>query len=356
MKSLRLYKPAKALPILELLLTGWLPSPLKRALYRLRGYTVHASAKLGFGCVIRGEHVVIGPEVSIGMLATIMGKKIELGPRVRIGRLSYLNTAVISIGENTRIGSQVVVGGMQSVDSEFRMGSNGILMEWSFVNTTKPVIIGNDVGIGGHCLLFTHGLWPNTFDGFPSQFAGITIEDEVWIAWRVSILPGVTIGARSIISTDACVVKDIPALCLAAGTPAKILREHGSYIRPSDNTARLEQLIQEYAQWCCYQGAIIEEQSSSHLRLKSATQQGCVHLHVRMQEPNISDITTDGTDVHILISLQPINAADRQLLTQRHIHWMDIASRHRSQQPSPALDDIEEFMRRAGLRLLKYHS
>ena len=41
---------------------------------------------------------------------------------------------------------------------------------------------------------------------------------------NVTILKGVTIGARSVIGSGSVVTKSIPADCIAAGNPCKIIR------------------------------------------------------------------------------------------------------------------------------------
>lgn len=57
--------------------------------------------------------------------------------------------------------------------------------------------------------------------------APITIEDDVWIGAFTTILKGVHIGARSIIGANSVVTKDIPADCIAAGNPCRIIRTIG---------------------------------------------------------------------------------------------------------------------------------
>lgn len=61
-------------------------------------------------------------------------------------------------------------------------------------------------------------------DGLSAATAPIVIEDDVLIGTRCIILKGVTIGARSIIGSGSVVVKSIPADCIAAGNPCKIIR------------------------------------------------------------------------------------------------------------------------------------
>ena len=53
----------------------------------------------------------------------------------------------------------------------------------------------------------------------------IFIEDDVWIGAHSIILKGVTIGARSIIGAGSVVTKSIPADCVAAGNPCKVIRK-----------------------------------------------------------------------------------------------------------------------------------
>ncbi|MBV4357845.1 hypothetical protein KTO63_11845 [Parasegetibacter sp. MAH-26] len=54
--------------------------------------------------------------------------------------------------------------------------------------------------------------------------APITIEDGAWIGSRVTILPGVTIGEKSIIAAGAVVTKDVEPYTLVGGVPAKIIK------------------------------------------------------------------------------------------------------------------------------------
>jgi serine acetyltransferase len=55
--------------------------------------------------------------------------------------------------------------------------------------------------------------------------APIKIEDNVWIGDSVIVCKGVTIGENSIIGAGAVVVDDIPANCVAAGNPAKVVKK-----------------------------------------------------------------------------------------------------------------------------------
>lgn len=52
----------------------------------------------------------------------------------------------------------------------------------------------------------------------------VEIGNNVWIGVGTTILKGVTIGDGAIIAAGSVVTKDIPARCLAAGVPAKVIK------------------------------------------------------------------------------------------------------------------------------------
>jgi putative colanic acid biosynthesis acetyltransferase WcaF len=52
----------------------------------------------------------------------------------------------------------------------------------------------------------------------------ITIGEDVFIGARAFILPGITVGARSIVGACSVVTRDIPDNVIAAGNPCRVLR------------------------------------------------------------------------------------------------------------------------------------
>lgn len=89
------------------------------------------------------------------------------------------------------------------------------------------VTIGNNVWIGPNVGIYT----PNhafdskeRTDGYEKSLP-IEIGDNVWIGGGVTIIGGVKIGANSIIGAGSVVTKNIPAGVIAAGNPAKVIRE-----------------------------------------------------------------------------------------------------------------------------------
>ncbi|MHA1638131.1 MAG: acyltransferase [Candidatus Thorarchaeota archaeon] len=89
------------------------------------------------------------------------------------------------------------------------------------------ISIGNRVRISTAAILLTYGLSVEQKDGEREHinYGDITLEDNVWIGAHAIILGGVRIGRNSVVAAGAIVTKDVPENCVAAGIPAKIVRE-----------------------------------------------------------------------------------------------------------------------------------
>lgn len=57
-----------------------------------------------------------------------------------------------------------------------------------------------------------------------SAHAPVVIGENCWIGRNVSIMKGVTIGDNCVIAANSVVTKSIPANCIAAGNPAKVVK------------------------------------------------------------------------------------------------------------------------------------
>jgi maltose O-acetyltransferase len=58
--------------------------------------------------------------------------------------------------------------------------------------------------------------------------APIEIGSDVWVGGGALILPGVRIGANTVIGAGSVVTRDVPAGVLAAGNPCRVIREIGA--------------------------------------------------------------------------------------------------------------------------------
>lgn len=98
---------------------------------------------------------------------------------------------------------------------------NHVGMSGVSIVSNNSVTIGNHVLLGANCQIGDRDGHSNRYQSTPKP---IIIEDNVWLGMNVTILKGVTIGENSIIGANSVVTKDIPANCLAAGNPCKIIK------------------------------------------------------------------------------------------------------------------------------------
>ena len=96
-----------------------------------------------------------------------------------------------------------------------------------------PITIGAACQIASRVQLLT--AW-HPIDPEPRRFGWeyghpITIADNVWLGGGVIVCPGVTIGEDTVVGAGAVVTKDLPAGVVAAGVPARVLREIGEQDR-----------------------------------------------------------------------------------------------------------------------------
>ena len=97
----------------------------------------------------------------------------------------------------------------------------------------QSIVIGNYVNIGADTILLDSDAHSLSFldrrndklDFKNKVNKPIIIGDDVLIGTRCIILKGVHIGARSIIGSGSIVVNDIPEDCIAAGNPARVIRQ-----------------------------------------------------------------------------------------------------------------------------------
>ncbi len=106
----------------------------------------------------------------------------------------------------------------------------------TFLNIGCMVAAVELVTIGDHCM-FANGCFvtdgahrfddpdkPVTWQGFTSK-GPTRIGDNVWCGANVVVTSGVTVGERCVIGANSVVTQDLPPRSIAAGAPARVLRE-----------------------------------------------------------------------------------------------------------------------------------
>jgi acetyltransferase-like isoleucine patch superfamily enzyme len=225
------------------------------------------------GVRIRVNRLQIGTGSRLDPALRLQGGVINLGDGVRIGRNSTIDVAdELTVGDHGTIGESCEIrgrsirigqelwmlpyakiggGSAYEVGSSLDAGHYLHLGLHTFINTARPVVIGHEVGLGTRTSIYTHGAYPSRLMGFPVAFDGVSIGDFTWIP-GATINPGVEIGRNCVIGVNSLVTTSIPDGALAAGSPAKVIRED-AYPRPLEASA----LVAFYASFLEHFAAVV---------------------------------------------------------------------------------------------------
>ena len=178
-------------------------------------------------------------------------KKIAFRP-LKYCRISIDKTAQLILNSNFQMGikqvknshletrlllepnSKLIVNGNFSMycNSYIRVVKGGeLILNGGFINENVQITCASKISIGEGATI-ARDVIIRDFDGHRIEEPGfeiskpIVIGKHVWIGNRAMILKGVSIGDGAIIAAGAIVSKDIPANCIAAGIPAKVIKEN----------------------------------------------------------------------------------------------------------------------------------
>ena len=186
---------------MKLLVAGfhWLASHGRNLWYRLLGVRIDGYCWLraievpGFWhCIRLGKGVALDRGVILQISCPVPGSILQIGAGTYVNRHTYFDAHLeMRIGEHCLIGPNCYF-----TDANHRREPGQPVNQQGI--ETKPVIIGDNVWIGAHCI----------------------------------VLPGVTIGDGAVIGAGSLVTRDIPAGMLAYGRPAEVVRA----LQPSANS------------------------------------------------------------------------------------------------------------------------
>lgn len=152
----------------------------------------------------------------------------SIGRRVRVrGRPSVVARGELTVGDRVQLVSTVA-----RLELIAERGATLRIGDRTLVNFGTSIVAHERITIGSRCLIGTNCMIMDTpfHDVHPERrlerppTKPVTIGDNVWLAARVVVMPGVTIGDDSVIGIGSIVTTDIPAGTLAVGSPAKVVR------------------------------------------------------------------------------------------------------------------------------------
>jgi acetyltransferase-like isoleucine patch superfamily enzyme len=142
--------------------------------------------------IARGAHIYSATIFDLGAQA-----------EVEIGECSMLNGVRLICESRIRIGAYATISWNVIFMDSYRLPSDPV--------ARRPL------------LLAAGKLWPLVDPRVPAR--PITLQDNVWIGFDVCVLPGVTIGEGAVVGARSVVTADVPAYTVAAGNPARVIRE-----------------------------------------------------------------------------------------------------------------------------------
>lgn len=179
-------------------------------IFRFRFFFKKILTQYKYYSLTQDKNIILGKNVFINNDAKI---EIRYGGKIKIGNNNHIFDGVLILS----YGGKIIIGNNCNINPYTIVYGHG---------NTK---IGNNVLIAGHCMIIpnSHNYKnPNlTIMEQGNTSKGIIIEDDVWIAHSCTILDGVTIGRGSVIAAGSVVNKSIPPYCVYGGIPAKFLKK-----------------------------------------------------------------------------------------------------------------------------------
>jgi maltose O-acetyltransferase len=130
---------------------------------------------------------------------------------------SFLLDCEIRAGKNISIGDHCVF-------------NRGVLLD----GRGGRLVIGNCVDVAQETNIWT--LEHDVHDDYHMDKGGdVVIEDYTWIASRATIMPGVRIGRGAVVATGAVVTRDVPAMTIVGGIPARVIGTRTSQLKYTPN-------------------------------------------------------------------------------------------------------------------------
>lgn len=159
-----------------------------------------------------GIPVILQPVLFVGPGEVVLGEHVQFGWK----RSPLFYTGYCHV-EASHPDARIEIGDRTEFNNNSMLKSEG-----------PGIRVGRDGLFGAHVEIFDsnfHDLDPRRRVGGTPKMAPVDIGNNVFVGMSVKILKGVTIGDDSVIGAGAVVTTSIPAGVIAAGNPARVVRE-----------------------------------------------------------------------------------------------------------------------------------
>ncbi|MBS2021592.1 MAG: HAD-IIIC family phosphatase [Deltaproteobacteria bacterium] len=156
----------------------------------------------------------------------------RVGPLARTaGKPLIENEGTISVGERLLLTCTFSPAEFRcAAGATIELGDRVTVNFGTLLSAHKSVRLGHRVAIGPYSLISDTltTLDAGQADGPEEEALPIEIGDDVWLAARVTVLPGAKIGSRSVITAGSVVSGEIPEGVVAGGIPARVMGKVGA--------------------------------------------------------------------------------------------------------------------------------
>jgi acetyltransferase-like isoleucine patch superfamily enzyme len=188
---------------------------------------VYPNVELGAGTIVEDGAIVGRPPR--GSQPGDLPTRVGAGSVIRSGSVIYAGS---TIGEGFQSGHNALIREGNVIGDNCSVGTQAVLEPGNQIGSGTRIhslCFLEHVTVGARCFLapgvvFTddpHPICPRYLD----CVLGAVVEDDVSIGGNATILPGVRIGAGSLIGAGSVVVKDVAAGVVVAGNPARVVKE-----------------------------------------------------------------------------------------------------------------------------------
>jgi len=187
-------------------------------------------------------------------------------------------------------------------------------------------------------------------DGYPVSYEPVTLGKSVWLPWRVSVMPGTTIGDGTVIGANSVVSGAIPPNCLAVGFPARVIRSAPEFPRrlsDSERAALVVTIMTEFDRYVQHSGVAISERAPFRLYTRRGKTWRLLWLGTTWPPP----VAPERGDTVLSEAALPADAL--AALRERGVHWLDLGGRTRSREGSPLTEELALYVGRYGVRLTR---
>jgi acetyltransferase-like isoleucine patch superfamily enzyme len=147
----------------------------------------------------------------------------RIHPEARI----HPRSGAIRMGESCQIAAGAIVQGPVRMGHHCSVQTGSILVGCGTLEAPAgQITLGDHVRIAPFAQLIAGNHDISDCEGPIGRVQGapISIGDNVWVAGRVIITAGVTIGRNAVLAAGAVVTKDVPDYAIVGGVPAKVIR------------------------------------------------------------------------------------------------------------------------------------